>query len=558
MLNRVVPLLFLLLLMLLRIEHAVSAASCSDEERRLVHDGVPVSEKYLVVMIHGWRGNPILTWSKFPDLLYSSLGDHYDIATFGYPTGFNEESPPLQMLAEALGDWLQRKSGCGNNADYKEYIFVAHSFGGLLVKSYIVSELSLGRKVKSKLVFLIGVPNFGDDWSKIAIKIPFIPKAQLRQLEDRAFLYDLQYRYMTHTGLLRVRDVNPSVIQQLETISIVGQSDREGDGVVNTISARFLFPNSKIVFNKDHVTLVKPDEASDKVLGIVQDEIRRLISDSKRERLSKGTFPHNDFQVIWKPRHIARSVAQNTKAIIFVGDKFRQLEQRIKQEPMANLIETTIISGAILDHFYDEQKLLDKVLELPPKSTYLVCGGGYDIEGFDLCLKVVTLLLEKGRASEFTVRKVLFVSPPLSVQDLTDQHLLWLTVQVGFGQALENLSIPSVEAMQYWSDAIKTSDVLKEEVLKATELQAKWYKHVTKGGDPRLPEENRKRIDAVAVLATEDLKGKDKQEIIEGRYGASGMYDRIHILDGNTRDMLSPFSDYTTLHPFIVDEFLKD
>jgi pimeloyl-ACP methyl ester carboxylesterase len=249
----------------------------SQNERRLAHEDVPTEDKSLVVMIHGWGGDPKDTWLAFPDILFKSLPKYCDVVTVGYPSGFQVASAPLQTLSKFLADWLRRRTGKGNNADYKEYIFIAHSYGGLVVKNYLVEELSLGRKVKTRLVFLIGTPNMGDDFSKLASHLPFIPKEQLTQLRDTEFLYDLHLRYMVHTGLLNMDDVSPAVIQRVKTVAIFGKSTPDGDGVVNIVSARSLFPGSRVVF-KNHVSLVKPSDETDEVFAIVRDEIVQVFA----------------------------------------------------------------------------------------------------------------------------------------------------------------------------------------------------------------------------------------------------------------------------------------
>jgi triacylglycerol esterase/lipase EstA (alpha/beta hydrolase family) len=93
----------------------------------------------LILFIHGLGGTADGTWKKFPQLLRedASLADHYDVATFEYPTGAFGSKPSLPICAASLKTEIENRYPA-----YSDIALIAHSQGGLVARSYIAERLN--------------------------------------------------------------------------------------------------------------------------------------------------------------------------------------------------------------------------------------------------------------------------------------------------------------------------------------------------------------------------------------------------------------------------------
>ncbi|MDR6551908.1 ABC-three component system protein [Paenibacillus qinlingensis] len=154
------------------------------------------NNKNLVLFIHGFTGSNE-TWKNehgegFPNMLLeeSDIRNQFDIAYISYYTSlidlygiksktnkilrmfnFSPGAAKRNLGIEKLGEFVQAviRYQC---EQYENIIIIAHSMGGLVAKSYILSELlEQGELAKVKLFISLAVPHLGTDWSKLGEKL---------------------------------------------------------------------------------------------------------------------------------------------------------------------------------------------------------------------------------------------------------------------------------------------------------------------------------------------------------------------------------------------------
>ena len=136
-----------------------------------------VSNRCLLIFVHGFTGHYTDTWKQFPDLV---LGDgdlgQYDVLMWGYPSNILGSQPKIDNVGSHLKtelDHLEQR--------YEHVVIAAHSMGGLVVRATVVAALLEGRRndlTKIKQILLFGTPNEGID------KANFVPKVFHDQVAD--------------------------------------------------------------------------------------------------------------------------------------------------------------------------------------------------------------------------------------------------------------------------------------------------------------------------------------------------------------------------------------
>ncbi len=473
-------------------------------------------------------------------LLFQRLPEAFDVASFDYPSGLDPRSPPLQWLAEYLKQWLNRKTGEGNNADYRRYVLIAHSFGGLVAKQLVAHELDYGRHLKTDLVFLIGTPNLGDDISRLAQYIPFIPKDQLRQLQDDAFLASLHESYMIHTGLLRKEDVSPSTLQCIRTVAIFGKYDRDSDGVVDLISAYAFFPDRKIVF-KHHVDLVKPADDTDPVFTIVRDDIESGTKTGDcgwrpgAARLD-SSLQIRTVQLISPPPRPPQEEAPQMRSVgkqIFLvpgapaspsfWDNFAKAAKEDARVLEGEVVRFTYPTGwfgfGSPDIKTIASNLAKTLLAKSDVETHLICHS----VGALICQDAVLQTLKSGQAQALNVRGIVLLSPPTSSMDL----------KVFAGYPKETVTkVPGAD-LSYVAN-----------------LQKEWFLRVKDGGDPSVPSAFKKDIRVLAVFGSED-------EVVTK--GISDLlFDKVATVPGTHISVAQPSSREDLVYRLVTGEIFKE
>ncbi|WP_454065163.1 DUF7379 domain-containing protein [Candidatus Nitrospira salsa] len=232
------------------------------------------SNKVIIILVHGWGGNKVTTWGNFGQyLLQEPKLKDYRVFYYQYPTGAFGHNPHISDVANNLAQSL--KNCCSSS---NEYIFIAHSMGGIVVKEYILNRLRNGQapSLKVNKVFLIATPNTGADLAKWARYVPGIPKAQLKSIGgvNDSFLRQQLRDWHLHVEA-KSPELHPVLKKRIKTVAIYATND----GVVSIASATDRFPHSIAAIDNDvgriydHTNIVKPVSPSDFVVQSIITEI---------------------------------------------------------------------------------------------------------------------------------------------------------------------------------------------------------------------------------------------------------------------------------------------
>ena len=210
----------------------------------LIHD--PPRSR-LVLFIHGLGGDEKTTWGKFPKLIAHDpeLAKHYDVASFGYPTGIGR-GPSASEIADLLKSEIDREY-----SHYSDIAIIAHSLGGLIARRYIANLLEQGApdgvELKVRRLITFATPHLGAILAVISDKIPLVGQ-QVKDLSiDSEFLLTLGSAW--HRQLAE---------QKLKTRYVVALEDQL---VTKTSSLGPQRSDGYATVRGGHMDCVKPDDA---------------------------------------------------------------------------------------------------------------------------------------------------------------------------------------------------------------------------------------------------------------------------------------------------------
>ncbi|KXY26717.1 hypothetical protein NST86_28875 [Bacillus sp. FSL L8-0199] len=248
------------------------------------------NQENLVIFIHGFQGG-IETWrynekSFFPELLLQDdyVKQHYDIACFSYYSKFirpysmewlknildkilcSESSITRKNLdIESISDLLHTviEIECGS---YQRIVFIAHSMGGLVAKTYILKILEDEKINKVDLLISLAVPHQGTGLAG-AGKILFGANRQLKDLAPLSSLVD-----KTTKKWVRYREHLPRVEY------FYGKHDM----VVNENSAIGIETKKTLgsFFDADHTSIAKPDSINSLIYKAVIKLLKNCLKES--------------------------------------------------------------------------------------------------------------------------------------------------------------------------------------------------------------------------------------------------------------------------------------
>lgn len=105
----------------------------------------------LLLLVHGWNGDPAGTWQAFPSLLRSDSSlSAFDVWTIDYPTFLQRRNLGIDQMARWLNETMVRR---GYYDQYREIFVIAHSMGGLIAREMLlVNRLSRDNKPYRSLI----------------------------------------------------------------------------------------------------------------------------------------------------------------------------------------------------------------------------------------------------------------------------------------------------------------------------------------------------------------------------------------------------------------------
>ncbi|KAJ4345272.1 uncharacterized protein N0V89_011402 [Didymosphaeria variabile] len=257
-----------------------------------------------IVFVHGWNGHPETTWTHSDTKFFWpwDLRKHFPdarVMVYGYDVEFspNMQSKVIELiegpaitLIRSLEDRRQKVF-----EQYRPLVFIAHSFGGLVVKKALIlasetpTEADPRRSIHTaaRAVVFFGTPNAHSSFSSMAQVLLNIAKMSFTNVPPNSVyaLRSLSDEVLALTDRFR-RIVFELISLVIYTCVETKITPKVGELVVRKDSAVFGYPNERTVFiNADHEHMVKftheDDDGYKKVRDIIQSMERRVISAPK-------------------------------------------------------------------------------------------------------------------------------------------------------------------------------------------------------------------------------------------------------------------------------------
>ena len=238
-----------------------------------------------ILFIHGFSGDPRMTWGTFPDFVASDKRiAGWDIFSLGYATSLAPDlvgawsaDAPLISLADLLRTTVALPPLDG----HKSLALVAHSMGGLIVQRALLDDRGFTSRVGH--VVLFGTPSLG------LVKASPL-RFWKRQIRDMArggpFITDLRERWDRRFG------------NQLRFVFWAVAGDRD-EFVPRASSIDSFPPEQRAVIPGDHLEIVKPLSAQDLSVQLV---LKALVGDAA------PAGPWNSARVAVESREFHRAV----------------------------------------------------------------------------------------------------------------------------------------------------------------------------------------------------------------------------------------------------------
>ena len=198
------------------------------------------TNKDLILLVHGWNGDKILTWSSLSHLLLTDdLLGQFDIATFGYPTGCFGTHSGIADIARDLDTFVN-----AHLQEYERIHIIAHSLGGLVTRRYIVDVLKERGKggLKVEHLLLFATPNEGTRWYIGFFGTLFCGKQPSEARGTSTFISDLGNEWIKFVQNGGRDDLPVANRKRIPTLSIVATEDE----LVESSSASSYFKESDV------------------------------------------------------------------------------------------------------------------------------------------------------------------------------------------------------------------------------------------------------------------------------------------------------------------------
>jgi pimeloyl-ACP methyl ester carboxylesterase len=254
--------------------------------------------KGVIVFMHGVLGNAEATWTNsktgefWPDLVKNDPEfKGFDIYVYQFPTTLFKRSMSIDELSEDLRLELQN----AKVFDHKEVIFVCHSMGGLVTRSFLQKYQSYAPKIS--FIYFFSTPTEG---SEIAALAKWLSKNP--QFGDMIPISDTNYL---------ATQLRAWLAAQFPIASYCAYEDQAtvGQQVVPMRSAAALCNKPLTPISANHMQIVKPKDQNDKPHKALQNAFRQtrpvIVVD-----IPKG----------WTLREVIESVVE---ADTSTGDQFR-------------------------------------------------------------------------------------------------------------------------------------------------------------------------------------------------------------------------------------------
>jgi pimeloyl-ACP methyl ester carboxylesterase len=214
--------------------------------------GAPPTNTGVIIFVHGLTGDGVGTWTAsrskayWPQMLREDPNfAGYDVYVVQYPTPRFDKSYSIDELSDVINSQFQA-SGV---TKYNKIIFIAHSMGGIIVRSLLLKHRNL--MDKTRYIYFYATPGAGSYLAYALKAISDNPQAHdLMELSNNTYLSALYNAWNKRDGS------RPPCFCAYEVLA-TGHFN-----VVTTESARALCSEEPAAIRTDHISIVKP-EATD-------------------------------------------------------------------------------------------------------------------------------------------------------------------------------------------------------------------------------------------------------------------------------------------------------
>jgi pimeloyl-ACP methyl ester carboxylesterase len=220
----------------------------------------PPTHDRVVIFVNGVFGDSVSTWKNagsgayWPELLAGDPAfQDADVYVHSFQSPMIGNAQEILELAGRLKNYLDATDVV---AKHKQVVFVCHSMGGLVVRSYLLDARLPPDKIG--LLFFFGTPTGGANIAGIATHLTENPQlANMRPLGEDTYVKTLREQW------LRSSD-DPSLDYPRSVSSYCAYEIRPtwGFTVVPELSATYLCNRATTAINANHLDLVKPADRS--------------------------------------------------------------------------------------------------------------------------------------------------------------------------------------------------------------------------------------------------------------------------------------------------------
>ncbi|WP_407149248.1 esterase/lipase family protein [Bradyrhizobium sp. ORS 86] len=150
----------------------------------------------VIVFVHGITGDAIGTWSSakayWPQLVADDPAfGTADVYVYEYPSRFFN----VGLSVDEMSEDMRIRFDADGVSSHRNLVFLAHSMGGLIVRSYLLKNRGIAGH--TKLLYLLATPSLGSElasWAALASDNPQL--ANMKRLQSNDFLSNLNRRWL--------------------------------------------------------------------------------------------------------------------------------------------------------------------------------------------------------------------------------------------------------------------------------------------------------------------------------------------------------------------------
>lgn len=228
---------------------------------------------YALVLVHGITGDGRTSWTNRDGAYWPKLmeGDpafkDFDIYVHEYPTSLFGGCMAVSDLATTMHAHL-KSDGVFEN--HESVIFLAHSMGGLVVRTFLLRYRENADKVP--MVIFMATPSAGSWKANVGSLLPTCPQVEdLRTLDVNSFLKTQQSDWL-----------NANFKDRIVSYCAIETKNSGGSLTVDRSSASLLCTREPLPLPADHSDVVKPNGTDDLPHKFLKNALSDLLAVQQR------------------------------------------------------------------------------------------------------------------------------------------------------------------------------------------------------------------------------------------------------------------------------------